>query len=196
MRKWRGVAALCALPLGFAWLCTGGCVEYSYWRWLPADPYNRDFRPCLRADVDSPKAISGVPLVYQRLTDRPPFGLRLTYITHTIVRDPTITFDLLAIEFPDGTVNDLTERFRAGVVPHGVEPHYSDDGKDQKRPSLRWELAIKDLVPQPTSFRLRVKGQLRSSGTAMEDFDAVLAISLRYESGSVTGWHWFVSDSC
>jgi hypothetical protein len=93
-------------------------------------------------------------------------------------------------------VKELTQQLGAGVVPKEEEHWYTDDHKQQRRPSLKSEIEIKDCLPFAMSFRLLVKGQLRSSGEPVEDLDVVFTISLRYVTGSVTGWHWLVAESC
>lgn len=113
MRRWKRVAALTALPLGLIWLCTGGCVVHRYWL-LPSDINDKEFRPYVKGEVTSRAASYGVPLIFQYHTDQPPFGIRVTYITHTVLGHPTITFDSVTIKFPDGAVLDLTDLFREG----------------------------------------------------------------------------------
>ena len=192
--RWKRIAAPFVISVGLLWLCTGGCVVHSYWL-LPSDSHGREFRPYLRADVTRRPAVYGVPLIFQYVTDRSPFGLRMTFITHTVVADPTLTFDRVAVEYPNGSVTDLTDRFRSAVVPHPAEHWYiDDDGRDQKRPSLRWEAVIEGVLPRATPFELRVKGQLRSGGKVIEEFDFVLRIQLRYETTTRTGWASLVEE--
>src|SRR5262245_53764237 len=193
-RAWRLPVALGGAALLSSWICTGGCVQYQYWL-LPVASYDRDFRPYVRVEVKSNTQTSGIPLVYERHTQRPPFGVQLTYITHTIVRDPALTFERVAIEFPDGTVTDLTDRVRTGVVPR-IETHvYVEDHKEHRRASLRWEELIEDCLPDATPFKIRIKGKLWFRDAIVEEFDALLNVPLRYESGSVTGWGWLAADS-
>lgn len=81
-------------------------------------------------------------------------------------------------------------------MPNPDEHWYiDDDHKQQKRPSLRWETVIEDVLPRATAFELRVKGQLRSQGRPVEGIDAVLNIRLRYETTTQTGWMWLASAS-
>jgi hypothetical protein len=191
---WRVAAALGGAAILVSWMCTGGCVQYQYWL-NPVASHDRDFRPFVAAEVKSNSRASGVPLLYEWYSSRPPFGLRLTYITHTIVRDPMLTFDQLTIEFPDGTMTDLTHKFHRGVVPR-LESHiYVEDHKRHETASLRWEELIEDCLPEASPFKVRIRAKLWSRDAIVEDFDAILNIHLKYESGSVTGWHWLAADS-
>ena len=195
MKKRTRITGWFMVPIGLAWLCTGGCVEYRYWS-VPADSYNRDFKPYISAEVIKRSKTGGIPLIYQQHFDEPPSGLRLSFISHTTASDPSLTFERVAIEIPDGTLMDLTDRFYGGVVPLLQEHLYIDDShQKQTRSSLSWETTIDDCLPKATSFRLRIKGQLRSRGAVVEDFDAHLSIPLKYDSGRVTGWHWILADS-
>jgi hypothetical protein len=181
--------------LGLTWGCTGGCVEYRYW-FLPVADHGDDYRPYLRAEVVTRGAPRGVPLVYQSYTPRPPFGLRLTFLTHSVVPEPTLALDVATLEFPDGAVADLRPRLRQRLVPAESDHIYVDGGgKEQTRPSLRWEGFVDGCVPSPTPLRVRLKGQLRSAGAAVEEFDVILSIPLYFHSGAVTGWEWMMADS-
>jgi hypothetical protein len=188
-------ALLIGIPFGLIWLCTGGCVVHSYWL-LPSDVHDSAFRPYVQAEVTSQDASYGIPFVFQYHTDQPPYRIRVTYITHSVVADPVLKLESLTVKFPDGSVMDLTDRFREGVVPAPDEHWYVDDDHlMQKRPSLRWETVIEDVLPRATAFELRMRGHLYSHGRPVEALDAVLHIRLRYETTTQTGWMWLASAS-
>jgi len=190
MRKWQRAVLFGALAVGVVWFFTSGFVVLRYWVLADAS-YDKEFRPYIRADVKTIDASYGVPFVFYYLTDRTPFSIRLTYITHNVVENPSVAFDRLAIEFPDGTETDLTGRFRAGVVPRVDEHWYIDDAHEQqKRPCLRFEVTAEDCLHQRIPFTLRVKGQLRSRGAVVEAFDAALTFTPCYETRVLTRWHW------
>ena len=91
---------------------------------------------------------------------------------------------------PDGSVTNLRDRVGAPVVPHPTEHWYIEDHRDKKVPSLRWEAELTNVIQQTAPVELRVKGQLRSQGRGVEEFDFVLHIPLRYETSTRTGWQW------
>src|SRR5947209_8389645 len=105
MSRWKRVALLGALCIGVPWLCTGGLVVHEYWV-LPVNSFNEERKPYIRVEVTRPSANYGVPFIYLYHTDRTPFGIKLTYITHNVVEEPRITFDRVTVEHPDGSNSD------------------------------------------------------------------------------------------
>jgi hypothetical protein len=192
MKPWKRGSLLAVLVFGVAWLCTGGLVVHSYWV-LPFNSSDKEFRPYIMAKVKCPQATNGIPFVYQYYGDRLPFGISLTYITHNVVEQPRIEFDLLTIKFSDGRETDLVDRFRAGLVPRAEEHWYIDDFHvNQKRPSLRSEVTIEDCVTTRMAFMLRIKGKMLSGGATVETFEADWSFTPSYDTHIFSTWYWIL----
>jgi hypothetical protein len=192
MKPWKRAILVAVSLLGVAWLFTGGLVVHSYWV-LPFNSSDKDFRPYVGAQVTCPHATYGIPFVYQYHGDRLPFSISLTYLTHNVVEEPRIEFERLTIKFHDGTEADFGDRFRAGVVPRAEEHWYIDDlHVQQKKPSLRSEVAIKDCVPTRTAFTLRIKGRLLSRGATVETFEADWKFTPNYDTHTFSTWYWIL----
>jgi hypothetical protein len=183
---------ICTLVIGLAWLSTGGVVVHKYW-FDPSDSVGQEFKPYIRIDALSRNDAFGVPFLFEYFGDGAPISLRLTYLTHTLVPEPTVIFDSLALGFPDGTTKDITGCIGGQVAPIIDRHLYIDEmHKQHNVASLRLQIIIDDVVGKPTPFNVRLKGELRSQGRSVEPFEFSLDFVPHYQVETFTGWHWLI----
>ena len=137
----------------------------------------------------------GVPLVFRYDSDRARLGLRVTYITHTVVENPAIMLEMCDLLHDDGTRVNLLREAQVGLAtPNAFLHEYEEAYTRQFRqvPGLTAEFTALDCVPSDKSFRFRIKGQLRSGGTVLEEIEQSLSERPEGEKRARVLWSWIV----
>lgn len=174
------------------WALTGGFVIVE----TPEDNYRvieNDFAPYVRVEVLSNDCAFGIPFVFQVITPCSPSTIRVVYITHTIVDDPKVRIDELAVDYAEGRSIDLTKRINANQIPIIEEHMFIDDAHNQQsKRSLRSVLTATDCLPSKDHFSFRASGRLFSRDNVVEPFQYKFDFPQRHKKTIFFTWYWLV----